>query len=147
MPKSKFEKNRFYFNENKAFPIEYFFIPVIIVGAIIGLWFMGKAISRSQGPAAAAEKVMDALKAGDGQTVAWYMNFTPEEDRRLDFGGGIEIYGNGVVSALKRTGWKIQNYKVTDVPPKDNKAVVPIKVFAKNETTGATTTIEMQLPL
>ncbi|GMV38240.1 MAG: hypothetical protein AMXMBFR61_27480 [Fimbriimonadales bacterium] len=140
-------EGRYYFNEYKQFPIEKLFIPILIAAVLVGLYFVAKMVIRSQGPAAAAEKIMFALQTENPRDLAYYINFTEDEDRRLDFGGGIEMYGKQIIEELKQRGYQVIAYEVKEAPVQNNRATVPIAVRVRALKDGSEATANIQLPL
>ncbi|MEP0765467.1 MAG: hypothetical protein HRF45_02845 [Fimbriimonadia bacterium] len=140
-------ESRYYFNEYRHFPIEKLFIPILIGAVLVGLYFVVKMVMRSQGPAAAAEKIMFALQTENPRDLAYYINFTEDEDRRLDFGGGIEMYGKQIIEELKRRGYQVIAYEVKESPVQNNRSTVPIAVRVRALKDGSEATANIQLPL
>jgi len=140
-------KSRYYYNEHKSFPIEKLIIPVIIVAALIGGWHAYKLMAYTRGPAAAADKIMAAFKAQDVSEFGSWIHVTDEQDRRLEYGGGLDVYAREIFNEWDLSKVKVISYKVKeDVPVKDETATVPITVTVKGKT-GQTMTKTVNLKM
>lgn len=135
--RSRFEGSRHYFNEYKSFPIEKLFIPFIIAGALLGLYYGWKVIAKTRSPTAAAERVMTALKLEDAEELGSFIRVTPEQDHRLEYGGGLEVYAKEIITLWKQKKVSIVSFKVQDAKQNGDDATVPIAATVRSDKDGS----------
>ena len=128
MPDNAPRIRNYYVNENKRFPIEYIFIPILILGALYGGWIIWNNVQISRTPIHAATMIMTAIQTNDIEKLGKWVNMNDQEAKSLELQSTpADIYKN-CISLVSGKQIIIKSFKVTPTEASGESVQVPVRV-------------------